>query len=134
MEGGGCGTSAPPSSSSEAVLLVFLPKNTLGLPLSWRWWLLPHPSRCSEGFNVFVRCFWKAAPSLTWHRLEMWRLKPPAGKMVLINNQLTISPGVGLPALPRPSGGISCLQVGSHLSSPTSPAFLAALHPVPEVS
>lgn len=71
----------------------FLTKNTLGPPLSWRWCLLPHPSQCSGGFNVFVRCFRKVAPSFTWHGLETWRPKPPAGKMVLINHQPTISPG-----------------------------------------
>lgn len=78
----------------------FLTKNTLGPPLSWRWWLLPRPSRCSGGFKVFVRCFRKAAPSWTWHRLEMWRMKPPAGKMVSVNNQLTISSPLGGTARP----------------------------------
>lgn len=117
----------------------FLTKNTLGPPLSWRWCLLPRPSQCSGGFNVFVRCFRKVALSFTWHGLETWRPKPPAGKMVLINHQPTISPGgwdclCPPPPAPQPSWTITCLRVGSHWSSPTSPASPTAFHPVPEVS
>lgn len=79
VEGGG-GTSAPPSSSSEAVLLGFNHKYPQAASLLE----VAAPSPSTPALNVFVRRFQKAALSFTWHEVEVWRLKAPAGKLVLI--------------------------------------------------
>lgn len=42
------------------------------------------PSPSKPALNVFVRRLRKAALSFTWHEVEVWRLKAPAGKLVLI--------------------------------------------------
>lgn len=55
--GGVVGPLHPQALPHKLCFWAFLTKNTLVPSLSRRWWLLPRPSRCSGGSNVFVRCF-----------------------------------------------------------------------------